>query len=212
MGSLDMFLLLLSLLLSVLHVSLSGDCGIYTVGDCLPLQDTVLGVELLPCDVEDVHLCVSLCQQFCLVTANCNFFSYHTDSQECYLIQETSENEFLSSCDVVAGPDSPTLEECTEQPPEDDCDRFVGQDCVYLGESLFDVNDIGSAFECQTMLIEFSLLFKATYFVYDVSPTHTCQLMDTDSRTCSSVAGPRVPGYDKCQSTRNISNISVPII
>merc|ERR1711970_398342 len=117
----------ISILLCTVHVSLAGDCGLFSVGECNPLELPEDSVEVaeIPCDGIDYHECAKLCQRLCQTTTNCNFFSYDGAKQECFKIHEKSENEFLGTCDVVAGPESPTLEDCVDDIPDDECDRFA---------------------------------------------------------------------------------------
>ena len=188
------------------RIVLAGDCGAFSVGECSPRKEDLVGVHHLPCE-EIYHECVRACQRLCLITTNCDLFSYNVDSQVCTLVQESFENAYLSTCDVLAGPDTPTLLQCSETTPEDDCDRFITQDCVYLGKSVLNQTNVGSPSDCQGLLRDFGDMFSATYFVHDVSPKHFCQLKDKDKRTCSSVAGPQAPDYDHCKGGLALRNI-----
>merc|ERR1712215_217104 len=199
MGSVAMFSAgSISFIVFLVHFSVARDCGTFSVGECNRLEGGIVDVGTLPCGGINTHQCARICQLLCLLTANCNFFSYIGVNHECYLIHEKSENEFLGTCDVVAGPESPTLEECVENTPEDVCDRFVPQECTYLGETVFEQKDTWSSSECQSLLKDYGYIFQATFFVYDESPKHICQLKDTDRRTCNSVAGPQEPDYLFC--------------
>ena len=189
------------------RIVLAGDCGAFSVGECSPSQEDVIEVQHLPCEGIDTHECVRLCQRLCSITADCNFFSYNSELMDCILIQESSENAFLSTCDVLAGPDTPTLQQCAGTTPEDDCDRFVAQDCEYLGTDVFNKTDVHSPSECQTLLADFGSIYKATLFVHDASPRNLCFLKDTDRRTCTSLAGPPEPDYDECVSRAAVRNI-----
>ena len=87
---------------------------------------------------------------------------------------------------------------CIDTAPEDSCDRFVAEDCVYLGNVLVNQTSFQSASDCQKFLEEFGDIYRAQFFIHDNVPKHLCQLLDSDRRTCSSVAGPQEPAYEDC--------------
>ena len=186
------------LCVAVVGVALAGECGQFSVGECSLAQENIVDIQDLPCDGIDTDRCVGLCQSICSFTSDCNFFSYNVDLQQCTLMQEPSENAYLSTCDVLAGPDSPTLQYCTDTAPEDSCDRFVAEDCVYLGNVLVNQTSFQSASDCQKFLEEFGDIYRAQFFIHDNVPKHLCQLLDSDRRTCSSVTGPQEPAYEDC--------------
>jgi len=116
------------------------------------------------------------------------------------MLQEVSQNHYLSTCDIIAGPASPTLTFCADTLPEDSCDRFVAEDCFYSGESVFNLTNVVSATECQGLLKDFGDIYKADVFVYDGTPTYLCELQVTNKRTCIALAGPDTPDYDICKT------------
>ena len=116
-------------------------------------------------------------------------------------MQEPSENAYVSTCDVVAGPDSPTLKYCLENTLQDSCDRFIPENCEYLGNVVFNTTNVQSPTGCQELLVDLGDIYKADLFLHDIDPPYQlCQLLDSATKTCSSVAGPQEPPYKDCHS------------
>ena len=177
----------------------AGDCGHFSVGECDPSIEQIVGSQNIPCPPDqDVNACIGICQRICSITASCDFFSYDTISSECTMLRERTENEFFSTCDVVAGPGSPTLLQCTSDLPEDACDRFVLQDCSHSGNWVFNQTDVYSPTECQAFLRDIGNFYDGVMFRHDVSPIHLCQLLDSEVKSCTAVAGPTSPDYGTC--------------
>lgn len=59
-----------------------------------------LGKVLNICHVE---VCADVCQNLCKFTAGCNFFSFHSTSNECVLMQEDQLTGYIASCSLVSG-------------------------------------------------------------------------------------------------------------
>ena len=177
----------------------AGDCGHFSVGECNPSNEQIIGTQPIPCqENQDPNECIVICQKICSITNNCDFFSYDTMTKECTLLKERKESEFFSTCDVVAGPGSPTLLQCTGDLPDGACDRFVFQDCKYEGMRVFNQTDVFSPTECQTFLRDIGSFYDGVMFLHDISPTHMCQLLDSEEKSCTAVAGPTSPDFSTC--------------
>ena len=129
----------------------------------------------MPCESSsDVDMCIKACQMFCLYDAKCNIFSYSVSKQLCTLIQETSFMNYLAGCDVLSGPGHPLIEECAIDHPEEQCERFIGQDCIYTGNQVLNKTNVENPVDCQTLLdAQGGLLTRA----------HVAELLTLMSRT-----------------------------
>ena len=189
--------LFLSLILFLPFV-FAGDCNRFSIGECFPLVEQIVSSQNIPCAPDqNVNECIGICQRICSITANCDFFSYDTISSECTLLR--SEDEFFFTCDIVAGPGSPTLlQQCRSDLSEDSCGRFVLQDCSFSGNLVFNQTDVYSPAECQAFQRDIGDFYNGVMFRHDVSPSHLCQLLDSEAKSCTAVAGPPSPDYGSC--------------
>ena len=179
----------------------AGDCGHFSVGECKPSNEQIVGSQQIPCqENQDANECIAICQKICSITSSCDFFSYDTTTYECTMLTERKESDFFSTCDVVAGPGSPTLLQCMSDLPDDACDRFVLQDCDFAGTSVFNQTDVFSPTECQTFLAEIGSFYNGVMFLHDISPVHLCQLLDSEKKLCNSMAGPVSPDFSTCNN------------
>merc|ERR1719481_1413716 len=121
------------LFLVIFQAALAGKCQQFSAKECGLENDNIVEIQYVPCGGVDTDICVEICQRLCNDNSACNFFTYNVEEQECVLMQEPSENAYVSSCDVVAGPASPTLKYCLENTLQDSCDRFIPENCEYLG-------------------------------------------------------------------------------
>merc|ERR1719300_1829416 len=194
-----MSVLSLAILLLPVTTVFAGDCGHFSVGECNPANEQIVGTQPIPCqENQDVNECVKICQTICSITSSCDFFSYDTTTKECTMLTERQESDFFSTCDVVAGPGSPTLLQCMSDLPDDACDRFVLQDCDYSGTRVFNQTDVFSPTDCQTFLADIGSFYDGVMFLHDISPIHLCQLLDSEEKKCTAVAGPTSPDYSTC--------------
>ena len=185
----------------ILGTTFAGECGEFSVGECGLEEDNIVEIQTVPCTGVDTDDCVEFCQRLCSYNSACNFFSYNVDTFECVLMQEPSENAYVSTCDVVAGPDSPTLKYCLENTLQDSCDRFIPENCEYLGTVKLNMTNMQSPTKCQEALVDFASIYNVVHFVHDIDPPYQlCQLLDSDKKTCSSVAGPTEPPFVECPS------------
>merc|ERR1712215_382898 len=100
---------------------LGGDCGLFSVRECNPSEEDLAGAPVhLPCE-GIYHDCVRSCQILCSFTSNCDFFSYNIASQTCTLINQSADNAYFSTCDVLGGPPPPSIQQCSATAPEEDC-------------------------------------------------------------------------------------------
>lgn len=183
-------------------LSAASDCRLFTVGECTPSNEIWVDEKPVPCEgAADVDDCVRACQMLCKVNNKCNIFSYSISNQLCTLIQEDSFMNYLAGCDVFAGPGNPPIEDCSNNHPEDPCERFIGQDCTYSGTQVLNVTDVSTPVECQGLLDSLGSLYGASLFMHDASPLNLCELRDSTIRTCEAIAGPEEPVYSACTST-----------
>merc|ERR1712179_482307 len=177
-----------------IRFTFAGECGDFSVGECGLEEDNIVEIKNVPCNGRDTKHCVKACQRLCKIDSACNFFSYNLDGFECILMREPSENAYVSTCDVVAGPGSPTLKYCLENTLQDSCDRFIPENCEYLGNVVFNTTNVQSPTGCQELLVDLGDIYKADLFLHDIDPPYQlCQLLDSPKKTCSSVAGPQEP-------------------
>ena len=190
--------LFLSLILFLPFV-FAGDCNRFSIGECFPLVEQIVSSQNIPCAPDqNVNECIGICQRICSITANCDFFSYDTINSECTMLR--SEDEFFFTCDIVAGPGSPTLlQQCRSDLSEGSCGRFVLQDCSFSGNFVFNQTDVYSPAECQAFQRDIGDFYNGVMFRHDVSPTHLCQLLDSEAKSCTAVAGPPSPDYGTCE-------------
>ena len=123
--------LFLALLLPAAILGGLEDCTEFTVGQCQPPQELIVGLQHLPCDSLDLTTCATICQKICSVESNCDFFSYDSVTEDCVLLRETEHNGYYATCGVLAGGPAPTLWDCDQQLPVDDCKRFIYENCEY---------------------------------------------------------------------------------
>merc|ERR1711894_261828 len=180
-------------------LSAASDCRLFTVGECTPSNEIWVDEKPVPCDdASDVDVCVRACQSLCKASDKCKIFSYSLSKQLCTLIQEENFMNYLGGCDVFAGPGNPLIEECANDHPEDPCERFIGQDCIYEGNQVLNLTDVTNAVECQGLLDSLGSLYGASLFVHDASPLNLCELRDSTERTCDAISGPEDPVYSAC--------------
>ena len=110
----------------------AGDCGHFSVGECKPSNEQIVGSQQIPCqENQDANECIAICQKICSITSSCDFFSYDAVTEDCVLLRETEHNGYYATCGVLAGGPAPTMWECDQQLPVDDCKRFVYENCEY---------------------------------------------------------------------------------
>ena len=155
----------------------------------------------MPCESSsDVDMCIKACQMFCLYDAKCNIFSYSVSKQLCTLIQETSFMNYLAGCDVLSGPGHPLIEECAMDHPDEQCERFIAQDCIYTGDIKLNKTNVENPVDCQTLLDAQGGLFSANLFVH-YADQDLCQFRGSADKTCDAISGPQDPEYSVCPST-----------
>jgi len=190
--------LFLALLLPAAILGGLEDCTEFTVGQCQPPQELIVGLQHLPCDSLDLTTCASICQKICSVEANCDFFSYDAVTEDCVLLRETEHNGYYATCGVLAGGPAPTMWECDQQLPVDDCKRFVYENCEYKGTEVYAERDVTYASDCQYLLAEIGKYYDAEMFLHNVHDFSRCSFLSSRERECTGVNGPVHPSFDEC--------------
>ena len=73
----------------------AGDCGHFSVGECKPSNEQIVGSQPIPCqENQDANECIAICQKICSITSSCDFFSYDTTTYECTMLTERKESDF----------------------------------------------------------------------------------------------------------------------
>ena len=144
---------------------------------------------------------VDVCQKICVSISGCNYISYDHASSECLIMNHDIHNGYLISCDLVSGPDSPTLVEC-DNLETDSCQLFVRENCEYTGDVLYSSKDVLSAVECQVLMQGIGVAFGAEIWVHDSTADNLCEFRSTKQAKCSGVNGPPQPSYLECASSK----------
>ena len=93
------------------------------------------------------------------------------------------QNTFYSDCIVDDGPD---------------CDRFIEEECEYAGEHVHHpkIGTIVDPDHCAETCKIFHYL-NCNYWIYFKS-RYDCILLDSSTRKCASVSGPKTPNVRSC--------------
>merc|ERR1712013_626431 len=168
-------------------------CSSFSVGSCYPDQEEVIDTFPLPPNLDDGPA-VAVCQDICGVVEGCQYFSYSFSSGFCDLYHY----RYLASCQVVGGPDYPSLDDCLDI--GDTCDSFIQEDCSYTADIVLERSSLTNTHHCQDLLLILGDVLGAEYWVYD-SNNHTCFLYSSQGRHCDKWSGPGTPDIRDCQST-----------
>merc|ERR1719312_2190239 len=168
-----------------------SSCSFFSVGSCYPEQEEVIDTFPLPPNLDDGP---AVCQDICGVVEGCQYFSYSFSSGSCDLYHY----RYLASCQVVGGPDYPSLDDCMDI--GDTCDSFIQEDCSYTADLVLERSSVTNTHHCQDMLLILGGVLGAEYWVYD-SINHTCFLYSSQGRHCDRWSGPGTPDIRDCQST-----------
>merc|ERR550532_3186103 len=105
--------LLYLLLVALLCCSSSNaqeDCSVFHEGACPLEENNILGISS---DAANGAECQAVCKFE--PTHRCNFFTFLSNSSQCYLL---SSCESVEACpDCISGPTQPSFEECPWPPP-----------------------------------------------------------------------------------------------
>merc|ERR1711962_874773 len=172
------------------------DCGDFSVGRCQPSQDTIVGIQHLPCHNLSLTTCAAMCQKICKAEATCDFFSYNAST--CVLLREREHNGYYAECGLLAGASTPSMFECDQQLPVDDCRRFVFENCDYKGTEVYAERDVTNAADCQTLLMEIGEYYGAELFLHDTHQFNLCSFLSSRERECMAVNGPVHPSFEEC--------------
>ena len=107
---------------------------------------------------------------------------------------------YLAGCDVLSGPGHPLIEECAMDHPDEQCERFIAQDCIYTGDIKLNKTNVENPVDCQTLLDAQGGLFGANLFVH-YADQDLCQFRGSAEKTCDAISGPQDPEYSVCPST-----------
>merc|ERR1712080_452847 len=157
---------------SPLLPSLPAGCGDFTVGECSPEQDELIDTYA---DIPDS----ALCQTLCGIQEGCNYFRHSKSSLDCTLYHY----RFLTSCNLIAGPEKPGIDECSHE-EEPSCDSFVRENCVYNGENVLEKESI--------------------------TDSHDCTLYTTKEADCDAISGPSTPSMDSCNNPTSPNPTTAP--
>ena len=182
------------------------DCSAFSVGKCDSPPESILAVQSIPGNL-DFEVAVDICQKICFSIAGCNYISYDHVKSECLIMNHDIHNGYLSSCDIISGPDSPTLVDC-DRLATDSCQLFVRENCEYTGAVLYSSKDVLSAVECQVLMQGIGVAFGADIWVHDSTADNLCEFRRTREAECSGVNGPPQPSYLECAKSQTTSEPS----
>merc|ERR1719430_502011 len=160
-------------------------CQDFTVGQCNPEQDEL--IDSYP-EIPDMETC----QIVCGIQEGCNFFRHSKSTLDCQLYHY----RFLTSCNLIAGPMTPTIDECSKD-EEHSCDSFIRENCLYMGTKVLEKDSITDQHACQDLLLTVGAIYHATYFTFD-SNAQVCVLYDTADMDCDAISGPVEPLLETC--------------
>merc|ERR1711862_793772 len=126
-------------------VSLPAGCKDYTVGECNPEADELI-------DTYNQIPDGAVCQTLCGIQEGCNYFRHSKANLTCTLYHY----RFLTSCNLIAGPVTPTIDECTVD-EEHSCDSFIRENCEYQGDKVLEKGSITDQHACQDLLAEMEI-------------------------------------------------------
>ena len=118
----------------------TSSCSSFSVGSCYPDQEEVIDTFPLPPNLDAGP---ALCQDICGVVEGCQYFSYSFSSGSCDLYHY----RYLASCQVVGGPDYPSLDDCLDI--VDTCDSFIQEDCSYTADIVLERLSVTNTHHCQ---------------------------------------------------------------
>ena len=174
------------------------DCSDFSVGKCNTNQENIIDTKKIPENL-DFGISVDTCQKICTSIAGCNYMSYDESTRDCTLMNHDIHNGYLSSCDLISGPSSPTLVECDELKP-DSCQLFVRENCQYTGDVMYSSKDVLSAVECQVLLQGIGAAFGAELWIHDALVDNLCEFRSTKAAECTGINGPQAPSYLECSA------------
>merc|ERR1712136_29608 len=165
-------------------------CRDVTVGECSVFYDLVKN-DTLPTSVPK-------CQDHCLDFLGCDYFRF--DGHNCSFL----EDDYREDCNVKAGPPDTNVYDCIgvyNGAVPGRCNRFLQEDCEYLGETLADV----------TGLIEHNILCQmwcdqrsgCKYWIYH-EDIKRCILKKDSKRNCKTWGGQPEPEFDYCRDALKI--------
>jgi len=102
-------------------------------------------------EIEDTDT-TERCQNYCytMYGNKCKFFSYRPTERTCR-IYTIPLDDFMKTCDIKAGPKSPSRDECKKS--KDPCSGFLHESCSLSGSNIDQENHQGVSDEnaCQTI-------------------------------------------------------------
>ena len=165
----------------------SGQCTLFSVGECQPDAEEIIMSVDLPSD-QGAH---SVCQELCLIQEDCEYWSFDALSLTCTLHTYC----YLHSCDSITG-GVENFDTCICL-DNGTCEDLVWENCTLLGTVVWEEGSVRDAHQCQDYLETLGPVLGATVFSY----SHTeqvCRLLDAGTKTCTAMSGPRVPLVDSC--------------
>jgi hypothetical protein len=171
---------------------LPPECADFTAGLCNPIVDELIDTYPLPSSPNANAVCQDLCQTI----EGCNYFTYNSVNETCYLF----EYRYLDSCEVIGGLSAPILDDCHVE-IEDSCTSFKREECTYSGNVVFNRTSVSNAHACQQLLATVGYLYVGVYFVYD-RIHHTC-LLRFQGGGLQRLQRPRHPRYVGLRHEKN---------
>merc|ERR1719285_260307 len=135
-----------------------------------------------------------ICQKLCTIQEGCNYFRHSKANLTCTLYHY----RFLTSCNLIAGPKEPTIDECAVD-EEHSCDSFIRENCEYQGSKVLEKGSITDEHACQDLLAEIGEIYGAVYFMFD-NDNQNCVLYSSKDMECDAISGPKDPAMDTCDN------------
>ena len=167
----------------------SGQCTLFSVGECSPNADEIIMSVDLPSD-QGAH---SLCQELCGIQEDCEYWSFDADTLRCTLHTYC----YLHSCDSITGAADPDPFDGCICLNNGTCEDLVWENCTLEGTVVWEEGSVRDAHQCQDYLHTLGPAFGGTVFSYSHNE-QVCRLLDQDTKTCTAMSGPRVPLVDSC--------------
>ncbi len=167
--------------------TLGSTCRDYTYDSCTVIESEVLE------RVKDVT--EEKCQEFChgVYSGVCNLFIYNRPQKVC-TVSKQSQESYIESCEKLGGPETPSIEECSNVAQADPCASLLEAYCIYEGQLLENLEHVEDYQRCQDAC---RLVERCNYFVYDVESL-TCELLQGSGRSCDLLFGLESPSIEDC--------------
>merc|ERR1712241_339987 len=173
-------------LTAVLSQDVEQPCRDFTVGGCSISEEYLLWSSE---QVEDSSLCQFACESF----THCLLFR-KTEG-----LCELTTHDFRENCSIVSATVDGNLQQCLTS-NLNGCNGFIDENCTFQGLSLGldpPAGEIQSPTGCEKLCRGFQVL-GCNYWVFNTIDL-TCQLLDSEQRTCTGISGPGYPSLAECR-------------